>query len=203
MNISLLRNSALVRHCRKIATKNSKCGEPHNFDDLCNVHVRRQGKKGVPLLVRKFISSFGGSSVKGFTNRDFFAYALWLTPPLPDLRYRHRARRSLRQHQATVAAMLWPHPTVHASIRRIPLALSGSSAWPSGGSARPLRLVLSSGSHRRDAAPGIGFDLVPRSPLNSVQSPQEAELMHHNGPSISGAHRRIKSANFADLVSGL
>jgi hypothetical protein len=92
---------------------------------------------------------------------------------------------------------------VHASIRRIPLALSGSSAWPSGGSARPLRLVLSSGSHRRDAAPGIGFDLVPRSPLNSVQSPQEAELMHHNGPSISGAHRRIKSANFADLVSGL
>jgi hypothetical protein len=50
MNIGLFRNSALV-HTRK------NCASPR--------------KKGFPLLMRKFMSSFGGFSVKAFTNRDF------------------------------------------------------------------------------------------------------------------------------------
>jgi hypothetical protein len=68
MNISLLRNSALV----------------HTHT------VRRQGK----ILMRKFISSFGGFSVKAFTNRDIVGLRIWLTPPLPDPPYRHLAPRS-------------------------------------------------------------------------------------------------------------
>jgi hypothetical protein len=62
MNISLLRNSALV-HAHKLWSPR---------------------KKGFPLLMRKFISSFGGFSVKAFTNRDFVGVRIWLTPPLPD-----------------------------------------------------------------------------------------------------------------------
>jgi hypothetical protein len=93
MNISLLRNSALV----------------HTHT------VRRQGK----ILMRKFISSFGDFSVKAFTNRDIVGLRIWLTPPLPDLPYQYRAQRSLGHHQATVAAMPWPHPTARASRRRI------------------------------------------------------------------------------------
>ena len=44
--------------------------------------------------------------------------------------------------------------------------------------------------------------------LHSVLASREAmsavpEIWRQYGASISGAHRRIKSANFADLVSGL
>src|SRR6202171_4720524 len=45
-----------------------------------------------------------------------------IMPPLPDLLYRHRAQRSWGHHQATVAAMPWPHPTVHASRHRAIIA---------------------------------------------------------------------------------
>jgi hypothetical protein len=69
--------------------------------------------------MRKFISSFGGSSVKAFTNRDFVGVRIWLTPPLPDPPYRHLAPRSLTHHQATVVAAPWLRPTVRASRRRI------------------------------------------------------------------------------------
>jgi hypothetical protein len=44
--------------------------------------------------MRKFISSFGGFSVKAFTNRDIVGLRIWLTPPLPDPPYRHLAPRS-------------------------------------------------------------------------------------------------------------
>jgi hypothetical protein len=45
----------------------------------------RAKEKGFPFLMRKFISSFGGLSVKAITNRDFVGVRIWLTPPLRDL----------------------------------------------------------------------------------------------------------------------
>jgi hypothetical protein len=93
MNISLLRNSALV-HTR------TNCASPR--------------KRGFPLLMRKFVSSFGGFSVKAFTNRDFVGVRIWLTPPLPVPPYRHPARQSAVHHRARAAAMPWPHPTARA-----------------------------------------------------------------------------------------
>jgi hypothetical protein len=70
--------------------------------------------------MRKFISSFGGFSVKAFTNRDFVGVRIWLTPPLPDPPYRHLAPRSLTHHQTKVAARLCfisrrAHPHVASS----------------------------------------------------------------------------------------
>jgi hypothetical protein len=65
-------------------------------------------------LMRKFISSFGGFSVKAFTNRDFVGVRIWLTPPLPVPPYRHPARQSAVHHRARAAAMPWPHPTARA-----------------------------------------------------------------------------------------
>jgi hypothetical protein len=81
--------------------------------------------------MRKFISSFGGFSVKAFTNRDFVGVRIWLTPPLPDPPYRHLAPRSLTHHQATVAATPWPHPMARASlnsVQTLPKANSGRSS---------------------------------------------------------------------------
>jgi hypothetical protein len=54
--------------------------------------------------MRKFISSFGGFSVKAFTNRDIVGLRIWLTPPLPNPPYR-TSRHDLSHHQAQVIAM--------------------------------------------------------------------------------------------------
>jgi len=71
MNISLLRNSALVH---------THCASPR--------------KKGLPLSMRKSISSFGGFSVKAFTNRDFVGRT--------HLAHAAAARSSLSAPRATI-----------------------------------------------------------------------------------------------------
>jgi hypothetical protein len=77
--------------------------------------------------MRKFISSFGGFSVKAFTNRDFVGVRIWFTPPLRDPPYRHLAPRSLTHHQATVAATPWPRPTarIHTSHSSCVVRMTG------------------------------------------------------------------------------
>jgi hypothetical protein len=92
-------------------------------------------------------------------------------PDLPSLR---RASQSSEHRPVTGAEALQPHSMARASKRRIPPALSGSRAWPWDGLVQRRRSEPSSRS-RRPSGAGDGFDLVPRSPLNSVHIPAKAK----------------------------
>src|SRR5216683_569835 len=87
---------------------------------------------------------------------------------------RHPAQLSSGRHPATVVAAPWLRPMTRASRRRALLPSLGSPASPWDGSARLSHSATSSGSRRPSEGRGIGFDLVPRSPLNSVQIPPKA-----------------------------
>jgi hypothetical protein len=95
-------------------------------------------------------------SVKQHRRRPLFQYRV----PLPSW-----------PRPAAVAATPSLLPMAHASKHRVLHRWSGSPASLWDGSPRRSRLVRWSVSRTQDAAPGIGLDFVPRSPLYSIQIP--------------------------------
>src|SRR6266852_3419452 len=110
-----------------------------------------------PTVPRCFTSTVS-ERTSAVNKRAMSAAAVLIMPP-PNLLLRRRAQRFLLRRRITDAVALSLRPMARAPIRRIPLALSGSPAWPLGGSVQRLHSAPSSESRRPDEGLGSAWTL--------------------------------------------